>query len=174
MQQATTTTTDAPGSKKRQKAARRRASVVVVDREQVGAAEAAGNGGAHEGAAPEEADGARVRVLPLVRGDHRGGVLLRPLHPLLHPAPRRSAPVVAPACMHARIVFVSVHEQRAAGLSCMQCFKSLAIAAAITCYRCRYSLLRQSAAIYVHVQFNRYIPLQPDLAPLLANLEVYR
>jgi hypothetical protein len=38
-----------------------------------------------------------VRVLPLVRGDHRGGVLLRPLHPLLHPAPRRRAPVVAPA-----------------------------------------------------------------------------
>lgn len=98
VQQATTTTADAPGRKKRQKAARR--ASVVVDREQVGAAEAAGNCGAHEsaaGGAPEEADGARVRVLPLVRGDHRGGVLLRPLHPLLHPAPRRRAPVVAPA-----------------------------------------------------------------------------
>ena len=54
--------------------------------------------------APEEAahQGALVRVLPLVRGDHRGRVLLRPLHSLLHPAPRRRAPVVAPA-MHAYV-----------------------------------------------------------------------
>ena len=34
-------------------------------------------------------------------------------------------------------------------------FKYSAIAAAIACY----SLLRQSAAICVHVQFSRYIPL---------------
>jgi hypothetical protein len=38
-----------------------------------------------------------VRVVALVGGDDRGGVLLRPLHLLLHPAPRRRAPVVAPA-----------------------------------------------------------------------------
>jgi len=99
-QAATTTSTDATGREKRQEAARR--ASVIVDLEQVvGAAKAAGNGGgAHEGggasSSPEEVDGARVRVLPLVRGDHRGRVLLRPLHPLLHPAPRRRAPVVAP------------------------------------------------------------------------------
>jgi hypothetical protein len=38
-----------------------------------------------------------VRVVALVGGDDGGGVLLRPLHLLLHPAPRRRAPVVAPA-----------------------------------------------------------------------------
>lgn len=48
------------------------------------------------GASPE-AGGAVVRVLPFVRGDHRRRVLVRPLHPLLHPALGRRAPVVAPA-----------------------------------------------------------------------------
>ena len=39
----------------------------------------------------------RVRVLALVRGDHHRRVLVRPLHPLLHGALLRRAPVVAPA-----------------------------------------------------------------------------
>lgn len=38
-----------------------------------------------------------VRVLALVRGDHHRRVLVRPLHPLLHRALLRRAPVVAPA-----------------------------------------------------------------------------
>jgi hypothetical protein len=37
-----------------------------------------------------------VRVLALVRGDHHRRVLVRPLHPLLHRALLRRAPVVAP------------------------------------------------------------------------------
>lgn len=62
------------------------------------------------GAAGAEAGGAVVRVLPLVRRDHRRRVLVRPLHALLHAALGRRAPVVAPAvspdmrevtkCMH--------------------------------------------------------------------------
>jgi hypothetical protein len=44
-----------------------------------------------------------VRVVALVGGDDGGGVLLRPLHLLLHPAPRRRAPVVAPARTRFRI-----------------------------------------------------------------------
>jgi hypothetical protein len=62
----------------------------------------AGGGGA-EAATPGKymlgfaaARRAVVRVLPFVRGDHRGGVLVRPLHPLLHTALGRRAPVVAP------------------------------------------------------------------------------
>jgi len=50
-------------------------------------------------AAGAEAGGAVVRVLPLVRRDHRRRVLVRPLHALLHAALGRRAPVVAPACV---------------------------------------------------------------------------
>jgi hypothetical protein len=46
-------------------------------------------------AAERDRDG--VRVLALVRGDHHRRVLGRPLHPLLHGALLRRAPVVAPA-----------------------------------------------------------------------------
>jgi hypothetical protein len=47
-------------------------------------------------AAGAEAGRAVVRVLPFVRCDHRRRVLVRPLHPLLHAALHRRAPVVAP------------------------------------------------------------------------------
>ena len=50
-------------------------------------------------AAGAEAGRAVVRVLPLVRRDHRRRVLVRPLHALLHAALGRRAPVVAPACV---------------------------------------------------------------------------
>ena len=51
------------------------------------------------GGASPEAGGAVVRVLPLVGGDHRRRVLVRTLHPFLHAALGRRAPVVAPAHM---------------------------------------------------------------------------
>jgi len=41
--------------------------------------------------------GAHVVVRALVRGHHVAGVVLVPLHPLLHVAPFRRAPVVVPA-----------------------------------------------------------------------------
>jgi len=58
--------------------------------------------GEEVGAAAERGrDG--VRVLALVRGDHHRRILVRPLHPLLHRALLRRAPVVAPAPVaHAR------------------------------------------------------------------------
>jgi len=56
---------------------------VVVRGEEVGAPAQRGRDG--------------VRVLALVRGDHHRRVLERPLHPLLHGALLRRAPVVAPA-----------------------------------------------------------------------------
>jgi hypothetical protein len=40
--------------------------------------------------------GAHVVVRPLVRGHHVAGVVLVPLHTLLHVAPFRRAPVVVP------------------------------------------------------------------------------
>jgi hypothetical protein len=55
--------------------------------------------------------------------------------------------------------FTADHEAVAAGqpaaITSNHSFKSPAIAAAIA----RYSLLRHGAAIYVHIQFNRYVPL---------------
>lgn len=47
--------------------------------------------------APSEVRGALVRVPALVRRDHDARVLVRPLHPLLHRALLRRAPIVAPA-----------------------------------------------------------------------------
>ena len=53
--------------------------------------------GGEEVRAAAERGGDGVRVLALVRGDHHRRVLERPLHPLLHHALLRRAPVVAPA-----------------------------------------------------------------------------
>ena len=53
--------------------------------------------GGEEVRAPAQRGGDGVRVLALVRGDHHRRVLVRPLHPLLHRALLRRAPVVAPA-----------------------------------------------------------------------------
>jgi hypothetical protein len=76
---------------------RRLPEVVVVV---VEAAHRVVRGGGEEVRAPAQRGGDGVRVLALVRGDHHRRVLVRPLHPLLHRALLRRAPVVAPAPTH--------------------------------------------------------------------------
>lgn len=73
----------------------RRRRLVTVGAVEVLVVQVRGLGGEEVRAAAERRRD-RVRVLPLVRGDHHRRVLERPLHTLLHHALLRRAPVVAP------------------------------------------------------------------------------
>jgi hypothetical protein len=87
----------------------RRGSVEGARRLRAGDEEAAG-GGVLAGVVHRT--GADVVVHPLVRRHHVAGVVLVPLHPLLHVAPFRRAPVVVPAGARAppRMSCVTVSE----------------------------------------------------------------